>query len=97
MKSKSGLTAACEVVSGMEIAEGKTKKRYPKFSKLVKVQKAEKPVEETEKTDEVKQPIEIEQVQNVEKPIEQKEVQMAASVETENNLFDDDFDFDDIE
>ena len=88
MKSKSGLTAACEVVSGMEIAEGKTKKRYPKFSKLVKVQKAEKPVEETEKTDEVKQP--IEQVQNVEK---------TESVETENNLFDDDFDFnfDDIE
>ena len=34
-KSKSGLTAACEVVSGMEIAEGKSPRRFPKFKQIV--------------------------------------------------------------
>ena len=107
-KSKSGLTAACEVVSGLEIAEGKTKKRYPKFSKILKIQNTEKPVikeaekpviKEAEKTEEAKQPIEqAKTVAQAEKSIEQEPVQMAASVETENDLFDDDFNFDfDIE
>jgi hypothetical protein len=85
-KSKTGLSAACEVVSGMEIAEGKTKKRFPKFSKIVKVQNVEKPVENTEKpveetakTDEVKQPI-------------AEEIKQAASVETNFNDTEDDDD-----
>ena len=30
-----GKSAACEVVSGIEIAEGKTRKRYPKFYQIV--------------------------------------------------------------
>lgn len=34
-KSKAGLSAACEVISGIEIAAGKSAKRYPKFYQLV--------------------------------------------------------------
>jgi hypothetical protein len=34
-KSKAGLSAACEVISGIEIADGKSAKRYPKFYQLV--------------------------------------------------------------
>ena len=34
-KSKAGLSAACEVISGIEIADGKSPKRYPKFYQLV--------------------------------------------------------------
>ena len=30
-----GKSAACEVVSGIDIAEGKTRKRYPKFYQIV--------------------------------------------------------------
>jgi len=92
-KSKTGLSAACEVVSGMEIAEGKTKKRFPKFSKIVKIQNVEKPVENTEKP-----------VENTEKPVEEtaktdevkqpiaEEIKQAASVETNFNDTEDDDD-----
>ncbi len=34
-KSGSGNSAACEVVSGLVIAEGKSSKRYPKFYQIV--------------------------------------------------------------
>lgn len=78
-KSKTGLSAACEVVSGMEIAEGKTAKRFPKFNKILKIQNVENPVEEAAKTDEVKQPI-------------AEEIKQAASVETNFNDIEDDDD-----
>jgi len=38
VKSKNSKTAGCEVVSGLEIENGKTRKRYPKFAKLLKVE-----------------------------------------------------------
>lgn len=92
-KSKSGLTAACEVISGMEIAEGKTARRYPKFNKLVKVQNTEKPVQNTEKpVENTEKPVE-----ETEKPVEEtaktdevkqpiaEEIKQAASVETNFN------------
>jgi len=97
-KSKSGLSAACEVVSGLDISEGKTKRRYPKFNKILKIQtseQTEKPViKEAEKTKQ------IEESEKLEKPIEQTETiqpfGQVASIETDNDdLFD--FDFDDIE
>ena len=89
-KSKSGLTAACEVISGLEIAEGKTAKRYPKFSKLVKVEEAKTVAKaesvEAEPVQNVEKPIEqAKTAVKTEKPIEQKVVQMAASVETNFN------------
>ena len=34
-KSGSGNSAACEVISGLVIAEGKSAKRYPKFHQIV--------------------------------------------------------------
>lgn len=34
-KSGSGNSAACEVISGLTIAEGKSAKRYPKFHQIV--------------------------------------------------------------
>lgn len=34
-KSGSGNSAACEVISGLTIAEGKSAKRYPKFYQIV--------------------------------------------------------------
>ena len=34
-KSGSGNSAACEVISGLVIAEGKSSKRYPKFHQIV--------------------------------------------------------------
>lgn len=34
-KSGSGNSAACEVISGLVIAEGKSNKRYPKFHQIV--------------------------------------------------------------
>ena len=34
-KSGAGKSAACEVISGIEIADGKSAKRYPKFYQLV--------------------------------------------------------------
>lgn len=34
-KSGSGNSAACEVISGLVIAEGKSNKRYPKFYQIV--------------------------------------------------------------
>ena len=34
-KSGSGNSAACEVISGLTIAEGKSNKRYPKFHQIV--------------------------------------------------------------
>lgn len=34
-KSGAGKSAACEVISGIEIADGKSPKRYPKFYQLV--------------------------------------------------------------
>ncbi len=34
-KSGSGNSAACEVISGLVIAEGKSSKRYPKFYQIV--------------------------------------------------------------
>ena len=44
-KSGSGNSAACEVISGLTIAEGKSAKRYPKFYQIV-VPQAESAVAE---------------------------------------------------
>jgi len=44
-KSGSGNSAACEVISGLTIAEGKSTKRYPKFYQIV-VPQAESAVAE---------------------------------------------------
>ena len=44
-KSGSGNSAACEVISGLVIAEGKSAKRYPKFHQVV-VPQAESAVAE---------------------------------------------------
>jgi hypothetical protein len=44
-KSGSGNSAACEVISGLTIAEGKSAKRYPKFYQIV-VSQAESAVAE---------------------------------------------------
>ena len=44
-KSGSGNSAACEVISGLVIAEGKSNKRYPKFYQII-VPQAESAVAE---------------------------------------------------
>lgn len=101
IKSKNSKTAGCEVVSGLEIENGKTRKRYPKFEKLLKIEavKTEKVVKaETVENPAVKAKkvvkaekspvVKVDKVESIENL---ENLEMVASVKTEDTekeLFD---------
>lgn len=101
VKTKNSKTAGCEVVSGLKIENGKTRRRYPKFAKLLKVEVAktekvikaetvENPDVKTEKVVKAeKSPVaKVDKVENLENL---ENLEMVASVKTEDTekeLFD---------